>query len=131
MSADPQTDAAVRTVLDRLAAVYVTRDVAELRAVFAADPSVVMFSPGAPRIVGIDAIVDKAEADWQRSDSAALTYRDVTVTLADPVAWAAVDADFTVRAGDVETTMPAHITFILQRGDDWRIVHAHYSLGPA
>ena len=132
MQAAATTDAAVRSVLDRLAEVYVTRDVAALRAVFAADPEVVMFSPGAERVVGIAAIAAKAENDWSRSDAATLTYRRTTVAAVGPVAWAAVDADFTVLAGGAQTTTPVHITCILEHRDgEWRIVQAHYSLAPA
>lgn len=132
MQADPTTGAAVRSVLDRLAEVYVNRDVGELRTVFAADPEVVMFSPGAERVVGIAAIAAKAESDWGRSEAATLIYRRTTVAAAGLVASAAVDADFTVGAGGAETTVPVHITFILEQCDgEWRIVHAHYSLAPA
>jgi hypothetical protein len=130
MKADAVTEAAVKDVLDRLAEVYVTRDVEQLRAVFAPDPDVVMFSPGASeRFVGISEIEAKAVSDWARSESASLAYDRMTVSAAGSVAWAATDADFTVRAGGQETTMRAHITFVLEkRGDDWRIVQAHYSL---
>lgn len=129
MKADTAAETAVRETLDALAEVYVTRDVQQLRAVFAADPDVVMFSPGASDwFVGIEAIVAKAESDWARTEAASLTYRRTSVSAAGPVAWAAVDADFTVRAGGQETTLAAHITFVLeQRGDQWLIVHAHYS----
>jgi ketosteroid isomerase-like protein len=128
--ADATTEAAVKAVLDRLVEVYVTRDVELLRAVFAPDPEVVMFSPGAGRrFVGLPEIVAKAESDWARSDSASLTYRRTSVSAAGSVAWAAVDADFTVEAGGQETTLPVHITFVLEdRGGRWLIVHAHYSL---
>lgn len=132
MEADPTTEAAVRSVLDRLAAVYVTRDVPELRAVFASDADVVMFSPGAARVVGIADIAAKAESDWARSEAARLTYRQTSVSAAGSVAWAAIDADFTARSGDAETTAPVHITIVLEERDGaWRIVHAHYSLAPA
>ena len=50
MHTDPSTGDAVRAVLDRLAAVYVSRDSGELRSVFAPDPDIVMFSPGAERV---------------------------------------------------------------------------------
>ena len=117
-------------VLDRLAEVYVTRDLELLRAVFAADPDVAMFSPGAAeRFVGLSSIEAKAEHDWSRSESASLSYRRTSVSAAGSVAWAAIDADFTVTAGGQETTVPAHITFVLEkRGDEWLVVHAHYSL---
>jgi hypothetical protein len=132
MNADATTEAAVRAVLDRLAEVYVTREVADLRAVFAPDPDVVMYSPGAERVVGLSAIQAKAESDWSRTEAAALTYGRVSISAAGPVAWAAVDADFTVRAGGQESTTPVHITFVLERrGEAWLIVHAHYSIAPA
>lgn len=120
----------MKDVLDRLAGVYVTRDVEALRAVFAPDPDVVMYSPGAAeRFVGLEAIVAKAEADWAKTEAASLTYHHTSVSAAGSVAWAAVDADFTVRAGGQARTMRAHITFVLERrGDEWLIVHAHYSL---
>jgi hypothetical protein len=101
-----------------------------MRVVFAPDPDVVMFSPGAQeRFVGLSEIEAKARSDWARSDSASLTYRRTSVSAAGTVAWAAVDADFTVEAGGQETTLPVHISFVLEeRGERWLIVHAHYSL---
>ena len=132
MKADAATTVAVEAVLARLAKVYVTRDVAEMRAVFAPDPGVVMYSPGAERIDGLDAIVAKAESDWARSEAASLSYRWTSIWAAGDVAWAATDADFTVRAGGQEQTIPARITFVLERrGAAWLIVHAHYSFAPA
>ena len=130
MEADAITEAAVRAVLDRLAAVYVERDVELLRAVFAPDPDVVMYSPGASeRFAGLPEIQAKAERDWSKSEAASLAYRRMSVSAAGSVAWVAADADFTVRAGGQETTLPVHVTFVLEkREDQWLIVHAHYSL---
>jgi len=132
MQADAQTQAAVQAVLDRLAEVYVTRDAAVMRAVFAPDPDVVMYSPGAPKSIGLAAIVAKAELDWSKSESASLKFTWTSISAAGVVAWAATDADFTVKAGGQEQTIPARITFVLeQRGEQWLIVHAHYSFAPA
>jgi ketosteroid isomerase-like protein len=133
VKADAPTEAAVRAVLDTLADVYVTRDVATLRAVFAPDPDVVMFSPGAEaRFVGLSEIEAKAQHDWSRSESASLTYRSTSISAAGSVAWVATDADFAVKAGGREMTMPAHITFVLEkRGERWLVVQAHYSLAAA
>ena len=133
MKADEMTGAAVRAVLDRLAEVYVKRDVDLLQAVFASDPDVVLYSPGADgRFVGLSEIQTKAEGDWSRSEAASLTYGWTSVSAAGSVAWAATDADFTVKAGGQEMTLPAHITFVLEkRGEQWLIVHAHYSFASA
>ena len=89
-----------------------------------------MYSPGTrERFVGLSEIEAKAARDWSRTEAASLTYRRTSVSAAGSVAWAAADADFTVKAGDDQTTLPVHITFVLERrGDEWLIVHAHYSL---
>ena len=128
MQADETTEAAVRAVMDKLAEIYVTRDPAVLQAIFAPDPDVVMYSPGTEARVGLSEIVAKAEGDWSKSESASLTYGWTSVSAAGSVAWVATDAEFTVRAGDEEKTIPAHITFVLEkRGEQWLIVQAHYS----
>lgn len=135
MQADAATQAAVKSVLDKLAEVYVTRDAAVLRTVFAPDAEVVMYSPGDSKSIGLPAILAKAELDWSKSESASLTFGWTSISAAGSVAWAAADADFTVKAGGQERTMPVRITFVLeQRGEQWLIVHAHYSVaagGPA
>jgi uncharacterized protein (TIGR02246 family) len=126
--ADETTEAAVRAVLDKLAEVYITRDVAVMPAIFAPDPDVVMYSPGTEARVGLSEIVTKAESDWSKSDAASLTYGWTSVSAAGNVAWVATDADFTVKVGEQERTIPARITFVLEkRSEQWLIVHAHYS----
>jgi uncharacterized protein (TIGR02246 family) len=132
MQADTETEAAVSAVLDRLADIYVTRDAAAMASIFAADPDVTMFSPGAERVVGLGDIQAKAISDWARTDAATLTYGRRVVSAAGGVAWVATDADFAVSAGGQQTSTPVRITFVLeQRGGEWRIAHAHYSLAPA
>lgn len=132
MKADPAIDSAVRATLDRLADVYVTRDVEVMRTVFAPDPDVVMYSPGAEAVVGRAAIEAKAVSDWSRSDAATLTYRGMSISAADDIAWVATEADFAVTADGTETTLPVRITFVLeQRDGEWLIQHAHYSFGAA
>lgn len=131
MQATTEREAAVRTVLDRLADVYVTRDASAMASLFASDPDVSMFSPGAERVVGLEDIQAKAVSDWARTDAATLAYGRTSVSAAGPVAWVAADADFTVSAGGQETVTPVRITFVLeQRDGEWRIAHAHYSIAP-
>ena len=128
MKADPATETAVRAVLDGLAEVYVTRDAAVMGALFAPDPDVVMYTPGVDAVVGLEAIVGKAERDWSRSEAASLTYAWMSISSAGAVAWVATDADFDVTAGGQRMTIPAHITFVLERrGEQWLIQQAHYS----
>jgi hypothetical protein len=107
----------------------VERDVELLGAIFAPDPDVVMYSPGTrERFVGLSEIQAKAERDWSKSEAASLAYGRTSVSAAGSVAWAATDADFTVKTGGQEKTLPIHITFVLEkRREQWLIVHAHYS----
>ena len=86
MQADAATEAAVKAVLDKLAEVYVTRDAAVLRALFAPDADVVMYSPGDSKSLGPAAIVVKAELDWTKSESASLVYRWLSISAAGAVA---------------------------------------------
>jgi hypothetical protein len=87
VNADAVTEAAVKSVLDKLAEVYVKRDVTLLRAIFAPDPDVVMYSPGTKeKFVGLSEIQAKAERDWSKSEAASLAYRWTSVSAAGSVA---------------------------------------------
>jgi uncharacterized protein (TIGR02246 family) len=132
MRADSATESAVRAVLDALAEVYITRDAAVMRGIFAPDPDVVMYTPGVDAVIGLEAIVAKAERDWARSEAASLSYGWMSIGSAGPVAWAATDADFSVTAGGEQMTIPARITFVLERrAERWLIQQAHYSFTTA
>lgn len=130
MKANPQTEAAVKAVLDKLAEAYAKRDIESLRACFAPDPDVVMYGTGADeKRVGLDPIQAQAERDWSQAESSIVKYEWVSVSAAGPVAWAATDASFNLKAGGEELTLPARITFVLEkRREQWLIVQAHFSL---
>jgi len=130
MKANATTEAAVKAVLEKLAKAYAGRDLALVRAVFAPDPDLVMYGTGADeKRLGVAEVEAQAKRDWSQSDVAAVRYRWISVSAAGPVAWAAADADFNLKAGGQEMTLPARITFVLEkRGEEWLIVQAHFSL---
>jgi ketosteroid isomerase-like protein len=125
MKADSMTEAAVKAVLDKVAESYAKRDLVLLRAAFAPDPDVMMYGTGADeKRVG----VAEAERDWSQTEAAAMTYGWTSVSAAGSVAWAATDATFKLKAGGQEMTLPARITFVLEkRAEEWLIVQAHFS----
>lgn len=133
MKAEALTEAAVKAVLDTLAEGYAKRDLTLLRSAFAPDPDVVMYGTGADeKRVGLAAIQAQAERDWSQSEASSMTYGWTSVSAAGSVAWAATDAAVNVKAGDQEMTLPARITFVLEkRGERWLIVQAHFSLPAA
>jgi ketosteroid isomerase-like protein len=130
MRADPATEAAVKAVMGRMAEGYAKRDTGLLRSTFAPDADVVMYGTGADeKRIGLDEVQLQAERDWAQTDDADITYGWTSVSAAGSVAWAATDAAFNLKAGGEEMSLPARITFVLERrGDAWLVVQAHFSL---
>ncbi len=133
MKADAMTEAAVKAVLDQVAEGYATRNLDTLRAAFAPDPDVVMYGTGADeKRIGLEAIQAQAERDWSQAEATSIAYGWTIVSAAGSVAWVATDAAFNLKAGGQEMTLPARMTFVLERrGDRWLIVQTHVSLPAA
>ena len=129
MKADVMTEAAVKAVLDKVAEGYAKRNMALLLAAFAPDPDVVVYGSGADeKRIGLAELRAQAERDWSQAEATAVTYRWTSVSAAGSVAWVATDAAFKVKSGGQEMTLPARITFVLEkRGEEWLIVHSHFS----
>lgn len=133
MQADAPTAAAVRLVLDKVAEGYATRNLDVLHSAFAPDPDVIMYGTGADeKRVGWTEIALQAQRDWSQTDSSAVRYGWMSVSTAGGVAWAATDATFELSAGGEEMSLPARITYVLERrAGQWLIVQAHFSLPAA
>jgi uncharacterized protein (TIGR02246 family) len=129
MKADANTEAAVKAVINKVAEAYATRNIDTLLACFAPDPDAIMYGTGADeKRTGRAEVKTQAERDWAQSESSRINYETVLVSAAGSVAWAAVDGAFQVKAGGQEFEMPARITYVLEkRGDQWLIVHSHFS----
>jgi ketosteroid isomerase-like protein len=130
MKADATTEAAVKAVLDKLSQSYATRDLETVLASFAADPDTVIYGTGADeKRVGLAEIQAQVERDWSQSEAAAISFRWTSVSAAGSVAWVATDSAFAIQAGGQKMTIPARITWVLERrGDKWLIVQAHFSV---
>ena len=88
MKADVKTEAAVKSVLDKVAEGYAKRDLALLQAAFAPDPDVVMYGTGADeKRIGLAEIQVQAERDWSQTEAATVTYGWTSVSAAGSVAW--------------------------------------------
>lgn len=133
MKADAMTETALKAVLDKVAEAYVQRDLALLLSAFAPDPDVVMYGTGADeKRIGLAEIQAQAERDWSQTESAAVTYEWSSISAAGSVAWAATDDSFNLKADGQEMTLPARLTFVLEkRGEQWLIVQGHFSFPAA
>ena len=129
MRADARTEAEVRAVLTRLTDSYRQRDLEQLVACFAPDADTVMYGTGVDeKRMGLDEIRAQAQRDWDQTDEIAMAFDWTSISAAGPVAWAAVDGGFKIRAGGQKFTMPARGTFVLEKRDDkWLVVQSHFS----
>jgi ketosteroid isomerase-like protein len=130
MKADATTEAAVKAVLNKVAEGYATRNIETLLACFAPDPDNIMYGTGADeKRTGQTEIKLQAERDWAQSESSVIAHDKISVSAAGSVAWAAAEGAFKVKAGGQTFEMPARITYVLEkRGDQWLIVHSHFSM---
>ena len=133
MKADVMTEAAVKAVLNKVAEGYAKRDMALLRSAFAPDPDVVMYGTGADeKRIGLAQIQAQAERDWSQAQAAGMEFRWTSISAAGPVAWAAGDAAFKLKAGGQDMTLPARFTCVLEkRAEEWFIMQAHFSFPAA
>ena len=133
MKADTTIEAAVKAVLDKVTEGYTRRDLTLLLSAFAPDPDVVMYGTGADeKRIGQAGIQAQAERDWSQTESASVTYEWTSISSAGPVAWAATDASFNLKADGQEMSLPARITFVLEkRGEQWLIMQGHFSFPAA
>ena len=129
MKADAATEAGIKAVLDNVARGYVQRDMDLVLSAFAPDPDLVLYGTGADeKRVGLAEVRTQVERDWSQTDDASMTFGWTSVWSAGPVAWAATDATFDLRAGGQALTLPARVTFVFEkRGENWLIVQAHFS----
>jgi uncharacterized protein (TIGR02246 family) len=133
MKADAKTEAEIKALLARLTDSYEKRDLEGLIACFAPDPDTILYGTGGDeKRIGLDEIQIQAQRDWDQTEAISMAFGWTSVSAAGPVAWAAIDGSFNIRAGGQEFTMPARITFVLEKRDDrWLVVQGHFSASAA
>jgi uncharacterized protein (TIGR02246 family) len=129
MKADAKTEAEIKAVLTGLTDSYQKRDLEGLMACFAPDSDTVFYGTGADeKRIGPAGIRIQAQRDWDQTEAISMAFDWISVSAAGPVAWAAVDGAFKIRAGGQAFAMPARATFVLEKRDGkWLIVHGHFS----
>jgi len=129
MTADSHTQGEVLAALQRMTGAYHKRDLEAVMAAFGSDPDVMLFGTGADETRrGRDAIRTQVQRDWSQTDEVSMSLRWGPVSAAGDVAWAWAEGSFDFRAGDVEGSLPARLSAVLERRDgQWLIVHSHFS----
>nr|CAP48448.1 putative integron gene cassette protein [uncultured bacterium]CAP48449.1 putative integron gene cassette protein [uncultured bacterium] len=129
MKATKETEGEIRAIFQRLTGAYERRNIEEFLACFASDDDVVLYGTGADeKRIGLEQIRAQVERDWAQTESISMTFTWVSISAAGSVAWAAIDGAFNFRANGQDETLPARVSFVLERRDDsWSIVHSHFS----
>ena len=130
MKASAEIESAVRSALDRFTTAYMDRDIARLRATFAADADVLVYGTGADeKCIGLAEIERHVERDWAQSEKASITLGWTSVSSVEALAWAASEVTFNITAGGSALKLHGRLTAVLERRTQgWLIVQAHFSL---
>ena len=129
MKASKETEGEIKALFQKLTSAYQRREMEEFLDCFASDDDVVLFGTGADeKRIGLDEIRAQVERDWAQTESISMTFGWTSISAAGSIAWAAIDGAFDYRAAGQHGTLPARVSFVLERRDDnWNIVHAHFS----
>jgi uncharacterized protein (TIGR02246 family) len=129
MKADAQTANEVEAAIKAFMAAYKARRLNDVLACFVPDPDVMIYGTGADeRRIGPEQIRLQVERDWSQAEHIEMSLNTTSISAAGPVAWAAMDGAFEVRAGGQAMTMPVRASAVLEKRDGkWLIVHAHFS----
>jgi uncharacterized protein (TIGR02246 family) len=129
MKADAKTEAEVRSAVNRMMDSYKRQDMDAMLDCFAPDADTVMYGTGADeKRIGRDEIRAQARRDWDQTDEIAMDFDWMSISAAGPVAWAAMDGRFEIRANGQSMSMPARLTMVLEKRDDrWLVTQGHFS----
>jgi uncharacterized protein (TIGR02246 family) len=126
---------AINAVLDNYIRSIENEDIELYGKIFVHDPDMVNFGTGAKeRIVGWDALRTAIEAQNAALSETKITQSDVTINLSPEgqFAWATCLWDFKSTMEAQVMQLPVRCSWVLEkRGNDWKIVHFHKSVGAA
>lgn len=129
MKADLQTTAEVEAIITKLTAAYKARNLKDVMECFAPDPDVVLIGTAADeKRIGPEQIRAQVERDWTQTESIEMAFTWKSISAAGPIAWATFDGTFKIRADGQDMTLPARVSFVLdKRNGKWLIVQSHFS----
>ena len=126
---------AIKAVLDSYILSIEKEDIELYGNIFVHDPDMVNFGTGAKeRIVGWDTLRKAIEAQNAALSETKITQSDVTINLSSEgkFAWATCLWDFKSMLDAQVMQLPVRCSWVLEkRGNDWKIVHFHKSVGAA
>src|SRR3989339_326579 len=126
---------AIKAVLNNYVLSIENEDIELYAKIFVPDPDMVNFGTGAnERIIGWDTLKKVIEDQNAALSETKITQSDVTINVSPDgqFAWATSLWDFKATMDSQVMQLPVRCSWILEkRGNDWKIVHFHKSVGAA
>lgn len=109
---------------------YSRRDLSRVMALFLPDPDVVLIGTESDeRLVGLNAVGERLQDDWSRTDELSMKTTWYSLSGAKDVCWLAAEIMVSVSAEGNKLQLPARITVVLERrAEQWLIAQWHSSL---
>lgn len=109
---------------------YSRRDLTGVLGLFLPDPDVVLIGTESDeRLVGLNAIGERLQDDWSRTDELSMKTTWHSLSGKEDVCWLAAEIMVTISAEGSRIQLPARITVVLERREErWLIAHWHSSL---
>ena len=130
MKADPKTEAAVMSIMNRLFEAYMSRDMDSALSCHTPDPDLVAIGTGVDeKSLGLNEVRGHLERDLAQSEAVSIELGWSRVSAAGSVAWVAGDAIIHAKVSGQEISFPGRFTAVLeQRKGRWFIMQRHFSM---
>lgn len=130
MKVDAQTERKILSTMESFFSAYSERDLSAVMTLFITDPDVVLIGTESDeRLIGLDAISERFQSDWSRTDEMTMELTWHSVSGKADVCWLAAEVMVTVSAEGNRLQIPARITVVLERRlERWLISHWHASI---
>lgn len=131
MRVDSNTEHDILATLDAFLEAYAKRDLSTIMALFVPDTDLVLIGTESDELlVGPDAIKDRFQSDWSRTDEMSMEIQWHSLSGTADICWVAAEIMVTIRAEGNKLQLPARISVVFEyREDQWLIAHWHASMG--
>ncbi len=129
MRADPKTEHEIMAVLEHFRNTVAQRNMQGVIALFSTDPDIFILGSEENELArGPDQLRKFFERIFSRPVTYNFEWKSYAVSVADYVAWVAINALVRVKGNGRDTSSPYRITAVLEkRNDMWLLMHYHGS----
>lgn len=130
MKVDAQTEQQILSTINTFFLAYSNRDLPSVMVMFVPDPDVVLIGTESDeRLTGLNAISERFQSDWERTDAMSMEIRWHSLSGATDVCWLAAEIMVSISSEGNKLQLPARITVVFERrAERWLIAQWHASI---